>query len=103
MEAKNVKPVEVIVYVRGGICQGVKTNLPDDSWEYSVVDYDKEPGLSDSSAPDRSAERKSLPSVLHLLELMNAAQQVVAHWERGDLAATVRALAQILAQLESQP
>ena len=96
-------PVHVVVHLKAGSCQTVRTNLPDDSWDYSVIDDDKEPGLSDSSAPVQNTAEKTMPSVPLLLELMNAAQQVVAHWESGDLAAAVRALAQILAQLESQP
>ena len=96
-------PVHVVVYLKACSCQEVRTNLPDDSWDYTVIDEDKEQGLLDSSTPAQDTAENILPSVPLLLELMDAAQQVVANWESGDLAAAVRALAQILAQLKSQP
>ena len=34
------KPVKVIVYIRGGMCIDVVTNLSEDSWDYTIMDYD---------------------------------------------------------------
>ena len=45
------KPVEITVYIRGGICIDVVTNLQEASWEYRVVDYDNEPNLPDDYDP----------------------------------------------------
>lgn len=41
----------VIVYIKGGICQDVKTNIPDEYWNYAIVDYDNEPDLPDDHIP----------------------------------------------------
>jgi len=45
------RQAKIIVYIRGGICQDVKTNIPDDCWEYALVDYDNEPDLPDDYVP----------------------------------------------------
>ena len=36
---------KIVVYIKGGICQDVKTNIPENCWEYMIVDYDNEPDL----------------------------------------------------------
>ncbi len=35
--------IEITVYILGGVCQDVKTNMPDGTWDYTVVDYDNKP------------------------------------------------------------
>ena len=42
---------KIIVYVKGGICQDVKTNIPDKLWDFAIVDYDNNPDLSDDHVP----------------------------------------------------
>ena len=97
------KPVKMIVYARGGMCIGVITNLPDDSWEYALVDYDNEPDLPDDHIPFTKAEMKTLPSMATVFDLISAAIWVIDNWESGDLAGAVRQMAAILAQIDSVP
>ena len=97
------KPVKIIVYVRGGMCQDVVTNLSDESWEYSLVDYDNQPDLPDDYVPFTKAEMKILPSLEKLFDLINAAERIIENWESGDLAGAVRQMAAILAQLDPVP
>jgi len=85
-------PVKIIVYIQGGVCQEVKTNLPGDCWEYRVVDFDDDPDLPDNHVPFSEAEMKPLPSLAEILELLPAAHQVIENWETGDLAEAVRQL-----------
>jgi hypothetical protein len=87
-------PVKVIVYIQGGVCQEVKTNLPRDCWEYRLVDFDNDPDLPDDYIPFREVEMKPLPSLAGIFELIPAAYQVIENWETGDLAAAVRQLAE---------
>ena len=42
---------QIAVYIRGGVCTDVKSNLSDDAWEYKVVDYDNNPDLPDDYSP----------------------------------------------------
>jgi len=93
-------PVKIVVYVTGGICRDVKTNLPDDSWEYAVVDHDNEPDLPDNHIPYAAEDMKTLPSMPVLLELADAAKKVVRNWETGDLAGAVRQITKILDRIE---
>ena len=87
------KPVKMIVYVRGGICIDVITNLPDDSWEYALVDYDNEPGLSDNHVPFDKIEMRTLPSMVAVHDLIQAATSVIENRESDDL---VRRMKEIL-------
>jgi len=52
------RQAKIIVYIRGGICQDVKTNIPNDCWEYALVDYDNEPDLPDDYVPFSDDEMK---------------------------------------------
>ncbi len=97
------KPVKIIVYVRGGMCQDVVTNLSDESWEYSLVDYDNQPDLPDDYVPFTKTEMKILPSLEKLFDLIDAAERVIENWESVDLASAVRQMAAILAQLDPVP
>ena len=97
------KPVKVIVYVRGGMCIDVVTNLPEDSWDYTIVDFDNHPDLPDDHIQAAKAEMKILPSLEKLFDLIDAAERVIANWESGDLAGAVRQMAAILAQLDPVP
>ena len=46
------KKIQITVYIRGGVCIDVKTNLPDNTWEYDVIDYDNNaPELPDNHGP----------------------------------------------------
>ena len=87
------EPVKIIVYIRGGMCINVVTNLPEDSWEYGLVDYDNQPDLPDQYNPFPKEAYPVLPDVGSLME---AAQKVIDRWETGDLAEAVRALHQAL-------
>ena len=42
---------QIAIYIRGGVCIEVKTNLPDDTWKYEIVDYDNNPDLPDNYFP----------------------------------------------------
>ena len=64
------KPVKVIVYIRGGMCIDVVTNLPEDSWDYTIFDYDNHPDLPDDHIQTTKAEMKILPSLERLFALM---------------------------------
>ncbi len=93
-------PVKIIIYIKGGICQEVKTNLPDDSWEYSVVDYDNQTALPDGYMPYGLADMKTLPSMAVVRNLTNAATSITENWESGDLAELVRKMAEILDRIK---
>ena len=95
--------VKIVVYVRGGMCIDVVTNLPDDSWEYSLVDYDNEPDLPVGHVPFTKGEMKTLPSMAAIVDLIRAAEGVIENWESGDLAGAVRQMAAILAQIDPVP
>ena len=97
------KPVKIIVYVRGGMCIDVVTNLPDNSWEYSLIDYDNKPDLPDDYVPFTKAEMKTLPSMATMFDLIDAATKVLENWESGDLAGAIRQMAAILAQIDPVP
>ena len=97
------KPVKIIVYVRGGMCQDVVTNLSDESWEYSLVDYDNQPDLPDDYLPFTKTEMSILPSMATVFDLISSAGRVIENWESGDLAGAVRQMAAILAQIEPVP
>ena len=45
------RQAKIIVYIKGGICQDVKTNIPEELWDYAVVDYDNDPDLPDEHVP----------------------------------------------------
>ena len=86
-------PVRFIVYIRGGLCQDVVTNLPESSWVYSLVDYDNEPGLPDNFNPFTPEEMQMLPDVKSVFD---AAQRVIDNWETNKLADAVRDLEKVL-------
>jgi len=52
------RQAKIIVYIKGGICQDVKTNIPDGCWDYAIVDYDNEPELPDDYVPFSEDEIK---------------------------------------------
>ncbi len=93
-------PVKIIIYIKGGICQDVKTNLSDDSWEYSVVDYDNQPALPECHTPYGLTEMKALPSMAVVRNLIDAATSVTENWESGDLAESVRQMTNILDRIK---
>ena len=97
------KAVRIIVYVRGGMCIDVVANLPADSWEYAVVDYDNERDLPDDYVPFTTAEMKTLPSMAAVSDLIQAATCVIENWDSGDLAGAIRQMAAILAQIDPVP
>ena len=97
------KPVKIIVYVRGGMCTEVVTNLPDDSWEYTIVDFDNEPNLPDDHVPFTKQEMKTLPTMTTVFDLIEAATKVLETWDSGDLAGAVRQMGATLAQIEPVP
>jgi hypothetical protein len=94
-------PMKIIVYIKGGVCLDVKTNLPENCWEYALVDYDDDPDLPDNHVPFINAEMTPLPSLTAFLNLLQAARETIARWEKGDLAAAVRKLARIANQIET--
>jgi len=47
-----------IVYIKGGVCQDVKTNIPEGCWDYALVDYDNDPDLPDDYVPFSEDEMK---------------------------------------------
>lgn len=96
-------PVKVIVYIQSGACQEVRTNLPGDSWEYGVIDYDNTPELSDGHEPFAKLKMKPLPSIVKLFDLVRSAEKVIGNWDSGDLAGAVRQMAAILYQIDSPP
>ena len=97
------KPVKVIVYVRGGVCIDVITNLPDDSWEYVLVDYDNEPDLPENHVPFNKIEMRTLPSMMAVRDLIQAATGVIENWESGNLAGAVRRMKGILTLIKLVP
>ena len=52
------RQAKIIVYIKGGICQDVKSNIPDGCWEYALVDFDNEPDLPDDYVPFSEDEMK---------------------------------------------
>ena len=97
------KSVKITVYVRGGMCIDVATNLPEDSWEYALVDYDNEPDLPDNHVPFTNGEMQILPSMAAVCDLIQAATRVIENRESGDLEGAVRQMAAILAQIDPVP
>ena len=97
------KAAKVIVYIRGGTCIDVVTNLPADTWEYALVDFDDEPDLPDDYVPFTTTEMKTLPSMSDVSDLIEAATRVIKNWESGDLADAVRQMAAVLAQIDPVP
>jgi len=93
--------VKIIVTIKGGVCQEVKTNLPDDAWEYALVDYDNEPNLPDNYLPYRAGEMEIVQIIPQADQLLQAAQNVIANWESGDLAKSVRELDKIVSGIVS--
>ena len=51
---------KIIVYIKGGICQDVKTNIPEELWDYAIVDYDNDPDLPDDHIPFSKNEMEPL-------------------------------------------
>lgn len=100
--APRMFPVKIIVYIQGGVCLAVKTNLPADSWEYALVDYDNDPDLPEDHVPFREAEMKTLPSLTVIPYLREAATEMIDNWESGDLATSVRHMAGVLAKILKQ-
>lgn len=93
-------PVKIIIHVRRGLCEEVKTNLSDDSWEYAIIDHDNEPDLPDNRIPYAAEDMKTLLPIPVLLELAEAAKNVLINWETGDLAGAVRQITEILDRIE---
>ena len=63
----NAKPpkiekrkVKIIVYVEGGVCYDVKTNITEGLWDYALVDYDNNPELPDDYMPFSEKEMKPI-------------------------------------------
>ena len=54
------RQAKIIVYIKGGICQDVKTNIPEELWDYAIVDYDNDPDLSDDHIPFSENEMEPL-------------------------------------------
>jgi len=54
------RQAKIIVYIKGGICQDVKTNIPDGCWDYALVDYDNDPDLPDDYIPFSKDEMELL-------------------------------------------
>ena len=54
------RQAKIIVYIKGGICQDVKTNIPEELWDYAIVDYDNEPNLPDDHIPFSENEMEPL-------------------------------------------
>ncbi len=101
VQASNENPpVKIIIYIKGGVCQDVKTNLSDDSWEYSLVDYDNKPDLPDDYMPYGLAEMKTLPSMAVMRSLIEIATNVTQNRETGDLAESVRQMSEILNKIK---
>jgi len=100
--SQTESPVKIIVTIKGGVCQEVKTNLPDGCWEYALVDYDNEPDLPDNYHPYNSSEMEIVPIIPQANQLLQAAQSVIANWESSDLAQTVRELNLIVTEIENK-
>lgn len=54
------RQAKIVVYIRGGVCQDVKANIPDGLWEYAIVDYDNNPDLPDDNVPFSENEMEPL-------------------------------------------
>jgi len=54
------RQAKIIVYIKGGICQDVKTNIPKQLWDYAIVDYDNDPDLPDEHVPFSKDEMELL-------------------------------------------
>ena len=54
------RQAKIIVYIKGGICQDVKANIPEELWDYAIVDYDNDPDLSDDYVPFSKDEMEPL-------------------------------------------
>jgi len=54
------RQAKIIVYIKGGICQDVKTNIPEELWDYAIVDYDNNPDLPDDHIPFSKDEMEPL-------------------------------------------
>ena len=54
------RQAKIIVYIKGGICQDVKTNIPEQLWDYAIVDYDNDPDLPDDHIPFSENEMEPL-------------------------------------------
>lgn len=54
------RQAKIIVYIKGGICQDVKTNIPEELWDYAIVDYDNDPDLPDDHIPFSKNEMEPL-------------------------------------------
>ena len=58
---KQFKPqARIIVYIKGGICQDVKANIPEGLWDYAIIDYDNNPDLPDDYVPFSENEMETL-------------------------------------------
>lgn len=95
------KPVKIIVTICGGVCQEVKSNLPDGCWEYALVDYDNEPDLPDNYNPYKTSEMNIVSIIPHAHQLLIAAQSVIANRQSGDLTKSVRELDKIVSGIVS--
>ena len=93
------KPVKIIVTIRGGVCQEVKTNLPDDCWEYALVDHDNEPDLPDNYPPYKTSEMNIVPVIPQANRLLKVARSIISNWKNGDLAQAVRELGKIITEI----
>ena len=54
------RQAKIIVYIRGGVCHDVKTNIPEELWDYAIVDYDNDPNLPDDHVPFSKNEMEPL-------------------------------------------
>ena len=54
------RQAKIIVYIKGGICHDVKTNISEELWDYAIVDYDNDPDLPDDHIPFSKDEMKPL-------------------------------------------
>ena len=54
------RQAKIIVYIKGGICQDVKANIPEQLWDYAIVDYDNDPDLPDDYVPFSKDEMEPL-------------------------------------------
>jgi hypothetical protein len=54
------RQARIVVYIRGGVCQDVKTNIPDECWTYAIVDYDNAPDLPDDYVPFSESQMEPL-------------------------------------------
>jgi hypothetical protein len=54
------RQAKIIVYIKGGVCQDVKTNIPEGLWDYMIVDYDNDPDLPSDYVPFSDNEMEPL-------------------------------------------